>query len=158
VDYPNPGVTPHLASGSFTFSIWARGGRNASFSAWVDGAAAATDPPTNNTNPPSGYSWWDNPLFDHPYLNLSNLNSGPGPRSDPNFRQGWDGGVVNPGGVQAGASIRRCDYRRLQALHNGVMQAALADGSVRGVNSSVSALVFQRACTAKGGEPLGTGW
>jgi prepilin-type N-terminal cleavage/methylation domain-containing protein len=155
--YPSA-ANPNLASGSFTFSIWARGGRHATFSAWVDGAAAATNPGTNNPNPPAGYSWWDNPLFDQVYLNLGNLNAGPGPRSDPNFRQGWDGGVVNPGGLQAGASIRICDYRRPQALHNGTMIAGMADGSARNVNSNVSALTWQRVCTPKGGEAVTAGW
>lgn len=156
-DYPSPGATPRLASGSFTFSIWARGGRNATFSAWVDGAPAATTPPANNAAGPDGYTWWDCPLFDHPYRN-SNTNSGPGPRSDPNFRQGWDGGVVNPGGLQSSASVRRCDYRRLQALHNGIMIAAMADGSARNVSANISALTWQRLCTAKGGEAVGSGW
>jgi prepilin-type N-terminal cleavage/methylation domain-containing protein len=155
--YPSP-ANPHLAAGSFTFSIWSRGGRHATFSAWVDGAASATNPGTNNANPPAGYSWWDNPLFDHPYLNLANLNSGPGPRSDPNFRQNWDGGVPNPGGIQAGASIRRCDYRRPQALHSGIMIAGVADGSARNVSSSISAQIWQRLCTPKGGESVSAGW
>jgi prepilin-type N-terminal cleavage/methylation domain-containing protein len=157
VEYPSQ-LNPHLASGSYTMSIWARGGRNTTFAAWVDGAAAAPNPGTPHTNPPTGYSWWDNPLFDQPYLNLNNLNSGPGPRSDPNFRQNWDGGVVNPGSLQAGASVRKCDYRRLQALHGGSMIAGLADGSVRTVNANIAALTWQRICTPRGGEALGAGW
>ncbi len=157
-DFPSPGATPRLATGSFTFSIWARGGRHATRSPWVDGAPAATDLTAVNTAGPDGYTWWDCPLFDHPYRNPTNTNGGPGPRSDPNFRQNWDGGVVNPGGIQAGASIRRCDYRRLQALHNGIMHCGLADGSVRAVSGNINALTWARICTSRGGEALGAGW
>jgi prepilin-type N-terminal cleavage/methylation domain-containing protein len=164
-DFPSPTATPRLAAGSVTWSIWARGGRNTAGVAnltqanWVDGAPAAPLPPNNHTAGPDGYSWWDNPAFNQPYRTPGNTNAGPGPRSDPNFRQNWDGGVVNPGGIQAGATIRKCDYRRLQALHSGgVMVAGLADGSVRNVNSTISALTFDRVCYPNDGNVLGSDW
>lgn len=156
-DFPLGG-NPRLAAGSVTWSIWARGGRNTVNSNWADGAGAASVPPAANTSGPAGYSWWDNPAFDAPYLSLSNMNGGPGPRSDPNFRQNWDGGVVNTGGIQGNAIPHRCDYRRLQALHTGAMTAGLADGSVRTVNASISALTWQRLCTKDEGEVLGADW
>jgi prepilin-type N-terminal cleavage/methylation domain-containing protein len=157
-EYPTPTGTPRLAAGSVTWSIWARGGKNTTNSNWADGAPASPLPPANNAAGPDGYTWWDCPLFDHAYRNLANLNAGPGPRSDPNFRQNWDGGVVNPGGIQANPRPHGCDYRRLQALHSGVMTAGLADGSVRSVSSSISALTWQRVCTPVGGEVLGSDW
>jgi prepilin-type N-terminal cleavage/methylation domain-containing protein len=158
-NYPNPTTNPRLASGSVTWSIWTRGGKNTVNSNWADGAPAAPLPPTNNPAGPDGYSWWDNPLFDHPYRTPSTTNNGPGPRSDPNFRQNWDGGVVNPGGIQGNATPLGCDYRRLQALHSGnVMNAGLADGSVRTISASISALTWQRVCTPTGGEVLGSDW
>ncbi len=157
-DYPSPTASPRLAAGSVTWSIWARGGRNTTNSNWLDGAPAAPLPPANNSAGPDGYTWWDCPLFDHPYRNRSNLNAGPGPRSDPNFRQNWDGGVVNPGGIQGNPRPHQCDYRRLQALHSGVMTAGLADGSVRSISASISALTWQRVCTPNGGEVLGSDW
>jgi prepilin-type N-terminal cleavage/methylation domain-containing protein len=156
-DFPLGG-NPRLAMGSVTWSIWARGGRNTTNSNWGDGAGAAPVPPAANNAGPAGYSWWDNPTFDQPYLNLANTNSGPGPRSDPNFRQNWDGGVVNTGGIQGNAIPHRCDYRRLQALHSGVMSAGLADGSVRTVSANISALTWQRLCTKDEGEVLGSDW
>ena len=85
-------------------------------------------------------------------------NNGPGPRSDPNFRQNWDGGVVNPGGIQGGSTITKCDYRRLQAMHTGAMTAGLGDGSVRTLSASISALTFQRLCDPKDGQVLGGDW
>jgi hypothetical protein len=39
-----------------------------------------------------------------------------------------------------------------------VMNAALADGSVRAVSANISPLLFQRVCTPRGGEALGGGW
>ncbi len=158
-EYPDPSVTPRLAAGSVTWSIWARGGRNTTIANWLDGAPGAPLPPANNAAGPDGYTWWDNAAFDQPYRNLSNLNAGPGPRSDPNFRQNWDGGVVNPGGIQANARPHGCDYRRLQALHSGgIMMAGLSDGSVRTVSASISALTWQRVCTPRGDEVLGADW
>jgi prepilin-type N-terminal cleavage/methylation domain-containing protein len=159
-DYPNPTTTPRLAAGSVTWSIWARGGKEATISNWADGAPAAPPPTTSYATPPSpdGYTWWDNALFDAPYRVASNTNAGPGPRTDPNFRQSWDGGVVNPGGIQGMPKPLQCDYRRLQALHGNVMNAGLADGSVRTVSASISALTWQRVASPTGGEVLGADW
>ena len=75
-----------------------------------------------------------------------------------NFRQNWDGGVVNPGGIQGGSTITKCDYRRLQAMHTGAMTAGLGDGSVRTLSASISALTFQRLCDPKDGQVLGGDW
>ena len=160
-DYPTAGATPNLGTGSFTYSIWARGPIQSTHSAWVDGSGTTitTIPPTaNNRTYPEGYTWWDNPAFDTPYRNAAATDSGPGPRSNPNFRQNYNGGVPNPGGIQAGARPRACDYRRPQALHTGVMLAGLADGSVRSVTGSVSALTWSYACTPTGGEVLASDW
>jgi hypothetical protein len=159
INYPQPGATPHLAAGSVTWSIWTRGGKNTTNSNWADGAPAAPLPPTPYTASPDGYTWWDNALFDAPYrLPNTNTNAGPGPRTDPNFRQNWDGGVVNPGGIQGGARPFQCDYRRLQALHSGVMVTGLADGSVRMVSATISALTWQRVCSPSDGQVLGSDW
>jgi len=153
MNYPL-GAATRLSSGSVTWSIWARGGRNTTNANWVDGAPAAQAPPNLNSNYPNGYTWWDCPAFDVPYTNPTNPDGGPGPRSDPNFRQNFNG-VVNPGGIQKDAIPLRCDYRRLQAMHTGVMTTALADGSVRGLSGNVSALTFQRICTINDGETVG---
>ena len=157
-EYPSPTATPRLAAGSVTWSIWSRGGKNTANSSGADGAPAAPLPPANHTATPDGYTWWDCPMFDAPYRTQANLNAGPGPRTDPNFRQNWDGGVVNPGGIQGNPRPRQCDYRRLQALHGNVMNAGLADGSVRTVSAGVSALTWQRVATPVGGEVLGNDW
>jgi prepilin-type N-terminal cleavage/methylation domain-containing protein len=158
LNYPTPGGSPHLANGSVTWSIWSRGGKNDTNSPWSDGAPSAPLPPTTYAASPDGYTWWDNALFDAPYRTPSNTNAGPGPRTDPNFRQNWDGGVVNPGGVQGNPRPFQCDYRRLQALHGSIMVAGLADGSVRYVNATIGALTLQWAATPTGGEVMATDW
>jgi prepilin-type N-terminal cleavage/methylation domain-containing protein len=158
-EYPSSTATPRLAAGSVTWSIWARGGKNTTNSNWSDGAGSAPLPPAPNNSGLAGYSWWDTPTFDAPYLNEANTNSGPGPRTITNFRQNWDGGVVNTGGIQGNPYPNRCDYRRLQALHSGgVMSAGLADGSVRSISANISALTFERIATAIEGEVLGSDW
>jgi prepilin-type N-terminal cleavage/methylation domain-containing protein len=158
-EFPNPTSTPRLAAGSVTWSIWSRGGKNTTNSNWADGAPAAPLPPNNHAAGPDGYSWWDCPVFDPPYRTPSATNNGPGPRSDPNFRQNWDGGVVNPGGIQGSPRPLRCDYRRLQALHTGdIMMAGLADGSVRTTKATISALTWQRVCMPNDGQVLGSDW
>ena len=159
-NYPTPGGTPNLGTGSFTYSIWARGPRQGTRSPWVDGAPTVTTIPpvaSNQTNPNEGYTWWDNPAFDQPYRNAT-LTNGPGPRSDPNFRQNWNGGVPNPGGIQPSPRPRQCDYRRLQALHGNIMIAGLADGSVRSVTSSVAPVTWQVACNPTDGQVLPSDW
>jgi prepilin-type N-terminal cleavage/methylation domain-containing protein len=157
-EYPSPTASVRFNPGSVTWSIWARGGRNTTNSNWLDGAPAAPLPPANNAAGPDGYTWWDNPLFDQPYRTLTNLNAGPGPRSITNFRQNWDGGVVNPGGIQGNPRPNQCDYRRLQALHTGIMTAGLADGSVRNINANISALTWERVCAPGDGAVLGNDW
>jgi type II secretory pathway pseudopilin PulG len=162
-NYPSPTASPRLAAGSVTWSIWSRGPRVVGISEWADGAPAISAlPPATNTagagNAPDGYSWWDNPAFDQAYRDATNTNAGPGPRSDPNFRQNWDGGVVNPGGIQGGAIPLQCDYRRLQALHSNVMITGMADGSVRGVNSNISATTWQVVCNPKDGVVVPSDW
>lgn len=162
-NFPTPTSTPRLNPGSVTWSIWARGPRFSSAGSplncpWSDGAPTAALPPANNASGPDGYTWWDNAAFDQQYRTTANLNAGPGPRSDPNFRQNWDGGVVNPGGIQASAVPRQCDYRRLQALHTGVMITGLADGSIRAVRANVSANTWMVVCNPKDGIVVPNDW
>ena len=159
-DYPTRGLTPNLGTGSFTFSIWARGGRHATFSPWVDGATTASDLNTVNgsaTEVNRGYTWWDCPVIDSTLRNPSNYAAGPGPRSDPAFRNPFNG-VPNPGGIQSSTFETGCDWRRPQAMHQGVMITGLADGSVRAVASTINVVTFQRVCDPTDGNVLGADW
>src|SRR5262249_35470228 len=154
-NYPDPNASIRLAGGSVTWSIWSRGGKNTSYANWADGAPAAPVPPPTFANYPDGYSWWGNPAFDQPYRTPAPTDTGPGPRSAPNFRQNWNGGVVNPGGIQGNPRPLQCDYRRPQCLHGNIMTAGLADGSVRMVNANVTALTWLAVCSPIGGEVIG---
>lgn len=51
----------------------------------------------------------------------------------------------------------KCDRSRPTSPHN-TCQTLLADGSVRGVSSSVSQVTWQRAITPNDGNPLGSDW
>jgi prepilin-type N-terminal cleavage/methylation domain-containing protein len=153
MNYPFPGANPHLAAGSITYCLWSRGPREDTTAPWADGA--------NSDNPsaamgtfPEGYSWWDNPAFDTPISDPAHY----GPRSDPNFRQNWDGGVANPGGIQGNPLAYGCDYRRVQALHGTVMTTGLADGSVRSVSASISASTWLIVCNPSDGLNPGPDW
>jgi prepilin-type N-terminal cleavage/methylation domain-containing protein len=141
-NFPAPGANPNLLTTSFTFSIWTRGPRNSANSAWSDGA-------------PNQEGWWDNPVFDQPAASNGAIY---GPRSDPNFRQNWNGGVVNPGGFQAPVLPTQCDYRRLQGLHGSSMVTALCDGSARTLSSSLSASTWQIVCNPSDGLNPGSDW
>jgi prepilin-type N-terminal cleavage/methylation domain-containing protein/prepilin-type processing-associated H-X9-DG protein len=146
-NYPYPGADPNLLTTSFTFSIWTRGPWVMETSAWADGVGFNSD------------AWWDNPVFDSPTTPLNPCASSIcGPRSDPNFRQNWNGGVVNPGGIQRNPLPTRCDYRRLQALHGNVMNTALADGSVRTISADISASTWAIVCNPKDGLTPGSDW
>jgi prepilin-type N-terminal cleavage/methylation domain-containing protein len=160
-NYPNANVTPNLGTGSFTFSIWARGGRAATHSNWVDGAPGAVDMTLVNgsaTEVNAGYTWWDCPVFNATLRNPANFAAGPGPRTDPTFRNPFNG-VPNPGGIQSGP-IREggCDWRRPQAMHEGVMTAGLADGRVRTVSASINSVTFDRICQPTDGNVNGSDW
>ena len=157
-DYPTAGATPNLSTGSFTFSIWARGGRHATHSPWIDGAPAATDlSVTNNAGGADGYTWWDCPVVNGVLRNTANYAAGPGPRSDIGFRNPFNG-VPNPGGIQDGVRESRCDWRRPQAMHGSVMTAGIADGSVRTVSSAINVVTFDRVCLPTDGNVNGADW
>ncbi|MFM8172868.1 MAG: DUF1559 domain-containing protein [Pirellulaceae bacterium] len=159
-DFPARGRTPNLSTGSFTFSIWSRGGRHGTFSPWIDGAPTASNLDTVNgtaTEVNRGYTWWDCPVIDPTLRNPANYAAGPGPRSDPNFRNPFNG-VRNPGGIQVGTFDTGCDWRRPQAMHGPVMVTGFADGSVSMLSGNINVVTFQRLCNPADGESLGVDW
>jgi prepilin-type N-terminal cleavage/methylation domain-containing protein len=130
-----PSASCNLLASSYTFSIWARGAKNDTNSVWIDGTAVGN------------YDfWWDIPAFNQ-VLNGTQA----GAQSDPNFRQNWQGCVLNPGGFQANPTELSCDYRRLQGMHGSTMITGLADGSVRALNSSISGSTFNIICVPNDG-------
>jgi prepilin-type N-terminal cleavage/methylation domain-containing protein len=159
-NYPTPGVTPNLGTGSFTFSIWARGGRHLTHSNWSDGPDSRDLTLANGsaTEVYAGYTWWDMPVFNASLRNPANFPAGPGPRTDPTFRNPFNG-VPNPGGVQGGSiSEGGCDWRRPQAMHTGAMTTGIGDGSVRTVSASINIVTFDRVCIPNDGNVNGADW
>jgi len=133
-----PSASCNLLASSYTFSIWARGSKNDANSPWADGTGVGN------------YDiWWDIPAFNQ---------NGAGAQSDPNFRQNWQGCVLNPGGFQPSPVELGCDYRRLQGLHGNTMIAGLADGSVRALSSSISGATFHIVCVPNDGLVPGSDW
>jgi prepilin-type N-terminal cleavage/methylation domain-containing protein len=55
-------------------------------------------------------------------------------------------------------SLQNCDRARAQALHTSTTNVLLMDGSVRGVNASVSQPTWQNALTPDDGFVLGSDW
>jgi hypothetical protein len=51
-----------------------------------------------------------------------------------------------------------CDVTLTQSAHTGIIQVALADGSVRPVSQSVSGQTWWQSLTPNGGEVLGSDW
>lgn len=98
-----------------------------------------TAPPAPNTSAPTGYTWWDCPVFDCVYTATTNTNGGPGPRGDWRIfaRTGTGAWLIQ-------AAFRRIHPTALRlsppaSTHAGVMTAALADGSVRTLSGNMSA-------------------
>jgi prepilin-type N-terminal cleavage/methylation domain-containing protein len=59
---------------------------------------------------------------------------------------------------QTAPPVAACDYTGLQCGHTGVMLAGLGDGSVKAVNSSISAGTWGTACNPTLVVPLGKDW
>ncbi|OWK45204.1 DUF1559 domain-containing protein [Fimbriiglobus ruber] len=55
-------------------------------------------------------------------------------------------------------ALQNCDRARAQAIHTGVCNTLLMDGSVRNVSTSISALTWQYALTPGDGNVLGSDW
>jgi type II secretory pathway pseudopilin PulG len=62
------------------------------------------------------------------------------------------------GRFQPNPAAEACDPTRPQSPHEGGINAALGDGSVRFVNANISPQTWWYACTPDGGEVLGSDW
>jgi len=59
---------------------------------------------------------------------------------------------------QTAPSASACNWYVTQSAHTGAMVCGLGDGSVRTVNSGVSATTWYNACNPNDGNPLGSDW
>jgi len=70
----------------------------------------------------------------------------------------WGGNWSSVPQIQPNPWASVCDPTRPSSPHTAVCITGLADGSVRGVNASVSQLTWQRAITPDDGAVLGSDW
>ena len=64
----------------------------------------------------------------------------------------WYSIQINPG---SGTKNHRCS---VSSAHSGFVQAALADGSVRSVNGSITKATWILALTPDDNQPMGSDW
>jgi prepilin-type N-terminal cleavage/methylation domain-containing protein len=96
------------------------------------------------------------------------LVNGGDPWSSPTYGAGNDGiwqmgagqALFSSGTVafQVGPAVQACNWYVTQGGHSGSMQIGLADGSVRGVDTSVSLQTWVNANTPNDGNVLGNDW
>jgi len=100
-----------------------------------------------------GYTSWSNAS------GIANVPNGGG-NLNGYYPDYWTHGN-GPGGsipFQTSPSAANCNWYAMQGAHSGTMQVALGDGSVRGVNPSVSTTTWVYACVPNDGTPLGSNW
>jgi hypothetical protein len=111
---------------------------------------------------PGGFNsiwWWDYNSFQTPLGNDGDCGSTgfSGPTYLPLFSPPVSYCTSNTISLSWTSGISACMCRAVSP-HTGVINAALADGSVRTLSQSVSGTTFYFACTPNGGEVLGSDW
>ena len=71
---------------------------------------------------------------------------------------GGDGSWNQPPQTGVTIALQNCDRARAQALHTGVCNVLVMDGSVKSVTSSISQATWQNALTPADGNVLGSDW
>jgi prepilin-type N-terminal cleavage/methylation domain-containing protein len=94
---------------------------------------------------------WDTPVF--------GLHEG-GWSHDPNFSAGGSNNnpVASGIGFQIAPALNACTWQVTQTAHDGAMQIAMGDGSVRGVAASINPQTWVYACFPTDGNLLGSDW
>jgi prepilin-type N-terminal cleavage/methylation domain-containing protein len=94
----------------------------------------------------NGGDCWTSPTFGAQNDGIGQMNCG--------------GAQFTYGGVafQAGPSPQSCNWYVTQGGHEGTMQVALGDGSVRGVSQSLSLSTWTTVCTPGSLNPPGNDW
>jgi len=86
------------------------------------------------------------------------FNAGGGGNLSGYYPDYWTRGNQGTFPFQTSPSSATCNWYALQGAHSGTMQAGLGDGSVRGVNPSVSVATWVSACIPSDGNALGSNW
>jgi prepilin-type N-terminal cleavage/methylation domain-containing protein len=111
---------------------------------------------------PAGYNsiwWWDYNSFQTPKGNDGDCGSTgfSGTNYQPLFTPTIPYCQTNTISLSWTSGVSACMCRAVSP-HTSVINAALADGSVRSISSGVTPTTFYYACTPNGGEVLGTDW
>ena len=111
---------------------------------------------------PNGYYsiwWWDYNSFQTPQGNDGDCGSTgfSGSNYLPLFNPPLSYCMSNTISLSWTSGISACMCRAVSP-HTGVINSALADGSVRAISSSMSGTTFYYACTPNGGETLSSDW
>lgn len=103
--------------------------------------------------------WWDYNSFQTPLGNDGDCGSTgfSGPSYLPLFQPPLNYCTGNTISLSWTSGISACMCRAVSP-HTAVINAALADGSVRTISPSISGNTFYYACTPNGGEVLGSDW
>ncbi|MBN9122048.1 MAG: DUF1559 domain-containing protein [Planctomycetes bacterium] len=134
---------------------------------------AVSAPNVKNGNNSAGGSWWLRGIYHGGAFTGSgappNADSYPGDRVSAVFGGGVSGDgtrwyvgtdskpyIFGIPGNNTTSGI--CDRGVASSPHSGLIQVGLVDGSVRSVNSGISATTWWYACTRNGGETLGSDW
>jgi prepilin-type N-terminal cleavage/methylation domain-containing protein len=113
---------------------------------------------TDDSGTFGGFGWVNLYNYKHyaaPYNYGATSATGAG--SDPFY---WGGPNFSQGsvGFQVAPTLPNCNGYVTQGAHPGTMQVGLGDGSVRGVNGSMSTTTWVNACNPFDGNPLGSDW
>jgi prepilin-type processing-associated H-X9-DG protein len=122
------------SSGGHTDPVWAAHPWSTPNGPW----AVAAFGYTTSSNSPYGYP------------NLNGGTSGYYPDL------GWANGPGTP--FQTNPTAANCNWYVLQSAHSGTMNAAMGDGSVKSVRSSISVQTWTQACHPSDGQPFASDW
>ena len=81
--------------------------------------------------------------------------------AQPAFAVSWNGTSIGPNSMfqtQPSPFKTNCDVFRASTPHTGGMMVALCDASARQISSTLSTTTWWAACTASGGDILGSDW
>ena len=125
---------------------------------WAEDGTPIPGPVTQSYGGNDAKNAWESPAW---WIDLASSGTMPNPNSPPpNYPINLTTGVAAPGlgPIQSKPSIKNCNPKSLQALSSGGMLVALMDGSVRGINTSMSRDTLARAIVPNDGLVLGSDW
>jgi len=103
------------------------------------------------------FALWSHGGWNISYMPIFAYGSAAGANYTSGCQSGSPGLAGNNAKPNAGETFNP-DYNRVCSAHTGVVNVAMADGSIRGVSSGVSVATWWAACTPSYGDILGSDW